>query len=391
MTPKHRWAISSLLVLGFGIGLAALLSFAALLGKSTERLQQINQDLYVHPFAVRNAAADLKTALYQMRSSVLMLVLMRMQGDDWQRTMAEIDGFELAAHRNVEIIRRNFLGDMKKVGRIEQAIGEWHGVRARILGEVKRGNFALADELVRSEGSPKFAEIIELADYVQAFAEARAKQFVEEGADEAEAVIAQGRRLASLLVLTFIATGAVVFWRVHFLQDELTRRATSDSLTGIPNRGHFLALVEHQLARARRYGEEFSIAIVDLDFFKRINDSYGHQVGDEVLRQFCAVCRKNLREADVLGRLGGEEFGILMPNCPTSEARLVVERIREAVAATLIKPSETEEVRFTASFGLSPSNRGGDYFDVGRILKMADEALYRAKSTGRNRVVACDS
>jgi diguanylate cyclase (GGDEF)-like protein/PAS domain S-box-containing protein len=169
------------------------------------------------------------------------------------------------------------------------------------------------------------------------------------------------------------------------LEDELRLHATTDFLTGIANRRHFIDLAEREFSRARRYGHALSVLMLDVDRFKRINDSFGHPVGDEVVKAVAATCRQALREIDHLGRMGGEEFAILLPETSREMAAQVAERVREAVdSASVTVDGLAEPLRFTASIGLACLNAEVTAFD--QMLMQADRALYKAKQAGRNCV-----
>jgi diguanylate cyclase (GGDEF)-like protein/PAS domain S-box-containing protein len=169
------------------------------------------------------------------------------------------------------------------------------------------------------------------------------------------------------------------------LQWKLERQARTDPLTGCANRRHFMELAEHELARARRYTEEVSVLMLDLDHFKEINDRHGHQAGDLVLQQLVQICQATLRAEDAVGRLGGEEFAVLLPESGLKKAREVAERLCRAVATAEVSMAGKAPVRFTTSIGVATLAREDANFGV--VLGRADKALYEAKNTGRNRVV----
>lgn len=169
---------------------------------------------------------------------------------------------------------------------------------------------------------------------------------------------------------------------------ELTRLATIDPLTEIYNRRYFLTRAEDEFARARRYGGGFSVIMIDIDHFKRIDDTHGHGGGDTVLKHLCRLIDEMLRSMDYLGRLGGEEFAICLPETEAPGAQLVADRIRAAVAGSpVLLPSPDGEVTLaaTASFGVAAFSAIDK--DFAALLNRADAALYRAKAGGRNRVV----
>lgn len=169
------------------------------------------------------------------------------------------------------------------------------------------------------------------------------------------------------------------------LARQLEHEARTDFLTGLSNRRHFLELAAQELVRVRRYRSPLTLAMLDLDHFKTINDTYGHEIGDKVLIELAELCRRTLREADVMGRIGGEEFAILLPQTTGEQAYEIAERLRAAIAATEIPIERGLPVRFTVSLGIT-SFVGSDT-NIDMLLSRADKALYAAKREGRNRVV----
>ncbi|GGY87196.1 GGDEF domain-containing protein [Pseudoduganella plicata] len=192
--------------------------------------------------------------------------------------------------------------------------------------------------------------------------------------------------LTILLAGLFVnATGYLLLGRDR-LQGELDRLETVDTLTDVPNRRGFYQGLAPWLALARRPGLPTAIVILNLDGFKRVNDHYGHGVGDVVLKAIVDAVRRQLREADMIGRLGGAEFALLLPRTGLAEASLVAERIRAAVAALPVK-AERAVINLTASMGVT-TIRAED--STVSLFKRADEALQAAKLRGRNAVVAAD-
>jgi len=168
------------------------------------------------------------------------------------------------------------------------------------------------------------------------------------------------------------------------LERELEHQARTDFLTGIPNRRYFLELAEVELARAHRYRRPFSLLMLDLDMFKDINDRYGHRIGDLTLQKVVEVCRQILRGVDIVGRLGGEEFGVILPETGTERARQVAERVRQSIAATPVPLVQGGAVFVTTSVGVATFCASDGNVDA--VLTRADQALYNAKRAGRNRV-----
>ncbi|WP_269386467.1 sensor domain-containing diguanylate cyclase [Hoeflea alexandrii] len=169
------------------------------------------------------------------------------------------------------------------------------------------------------------------------------------------------------------------------LQQELAHMASADPLTGQLNRRAFLESLEREWHRAIRYKTELSLLMFDLDRFKSINDTYGHDLGDQVIRGFCELVRSSLRDIDLFGRWGGEEFVAALPHTDLRSARSIAERIREALAIRRFEAIGFEAFSVTVSIGVSDI-RGGR-ISLQQVIKDADNALYEAKNAGRNQVV----
>jgi diguanylate cyclase (GGDEF)-like protein len=169
------------------------------------------------------------------------------------------------------------------------------------------------------------------------------------------------------------------------LVGELERLANTDSLTGIWNRRYLFMIAEQEIKRIQRYNLAFSLLLIDVDHFKKINDNYGHNIGDEVIIFMTKIVTSNLRHADCFGRFGGEEFVVLLPETNMDEAIVVAERIRENISNQSIT-FEDQQISITISIGVSSYDVGDKSIDS--IIQRADQALYQAKNQGRNRVVA---
>lgn len=190
---------------------------------------------------------------------------------------------------------------------------------------------------------------------------------------------------ANTLLVTVGICMAVV--STERLQSELRRSATYDRLTGVFNRGAFVDLAEKEFARWRRSGGAFSILLMDLDHFKRVNDTFGHAVGDAMLAAFARRCAGHLREGDLLGRYGGEEFCALLPGANRQQAAAVAERLRRDVAAMTIEHQGTL-LSISVSIGVAEIDASTP--DLDSMVACADTALYRAKRGGRNCVMVTE-
>ncbi len=189
--------------------------------------------------------------------------------------------------------------------------------------------------------------------------------------------------LAGILLITAASFGA--FWlEIQYMNYELSRQAARDLLTGMLNRRSFLIEFERELSRLRRSSGVLSVAMFDLDHFKHLNDTWGHPAGDEVLRVVAASMQASIRLPDVLGRYGGEEFVLLMPDTNLEAAMSVTERIRVAVASGGVEwKGERLSISLSGGVACFPS----DGTDIASLVAAADAALYAAKRAGRNRIM----
>jgi diguanylate cyclase (GGDEF)-like protein len=191
--------------------------------------------------------------------------------------------------------------------------------------------------------------------------------------------------------------GTVTPDQVNVMQDlarlvvdelELRKLAAIDSLTGAMTGRAFALQAVKEVSRARRYERDLGCIMFDLDHFKMVNDTYGHAAGDHVLRTVSEICEKELRGIDMFGRLGGEEFGVLLPETSLEGVMITAERLRQQFAAAPVSFAG-HEIPVTASFGVTIWSEADG--DIGPAMKRADGALYEAKSTGRNRIVPVEA
>lgn len=174
------------------------------------------------------------------------------------------------------------------------------------------------------------------------------------------------------------------------LQRELERQARLDFLTGLLNRRYFMELAKMELLRLKRHGGKLSLIMFDIDHFKVINDSHGHSTGDLVLKKIANISHETVREIDVVGRLGGEEFVVLLPQTDKEQAVNIAGRLRHTIAEAKVKTETGDEICFTASFGVATFENQSDELEkkstIDDLLIKADTAMYQAKQNGRNQV-----
>ncbi|MDR3517073.1 MAG: diguanylate cyclase [Azospirillaceae bacterium] len=332
--------------------------------------------------------------------------------NDVDRSLVEVFGANIAVcFKNLEMFEQT----LRDNERLEQRVAE----RTRDLHEREERQRAIL------EGSPVGAAILRLSDGAQLFANSRLCHLLQEFAGPTDAPLldilladpTEGERIRAAIAgqgevsdaeiqiarpgggtfwalltarpITINGEAAVLVWLYDItlrklLEQELMRQATQDYLTGIPNRRRFLELAEQELRRTQRYQHPMSVLMIDIDRFKNINDTFGHQVGDEAIRVISDTCVKTLRALDIFGRMGGEEFAAILPETPEEQAVLVAERIRQAVASVALPLESGTVLHFTVSIGVAAPHEAEALIDP--ALARADSALYDSKYGGRNRV-----
>ena len=173
-------------------------------------------------------------------------------------------------------------------------------------------------------------------------------------------------------------------------REALHAQATRDAVTGLWNRSAILDVVERGLRRARHQGSSFAVVLADLDWFKDINDAYGHQAGDRALYETGRRMQALVRPHDAVGRWGGEEFLVVLPDCDRAEAAALAERLRAGLESEEIRPADAPPVSITSSFGVAAVDPG-ESLSAEALVRAADHALYRAKRRGRNRVEVAEA
>ncbi len=183
------------------------------------------------------------------------------------------------------------------------------------------------------------------------------------------------------LLVTFASQLATAIVKVR-LFEEVKELSITDPLTALYNRRHFFEQAAREFPRARRYARSLAAVMLDLDRFKRVNDTYGHAVGDQVLQSVARICRRELRQIDLLARYGGEEFVALLPESELAEAGQVAQRLCDRIAAATFD-TNAGPVQLTVSLGVAALDEDCDHLE--ELVKRADQALYTAKQAGRNR------
>ena len=164
---------------------------------------------------------------------------------------------------------------------------------------------------------------------------------------------------------------------------QLQKLSSTDRLTGLYNRGHWEEALKHEYARHSRYGNDCALIMFDIDHFKLVNDNYGHPGGDRVIQRVADLVREHVRDSDICGRYGGEEFALLLPDTDKEGGQILAERLRASIEETVVE-HDGKLIRFTISLGVADLQRPAA--DHQELIERADQALYTSKRSGRNRV-----
>lgn len=354
---------------------------------SITRQQAVAEQLFRHPFAVTQASTGFRGDVIDLRREMLEIAVA--PGVVSEERWRQIAVIEARLDRNFSILQRDFLGEPAHLQVMAEELSAWRGQREQIRAAIASGDSVQARALVIDVGKNHVDHLLQETGYVIDFARQRAQQFVDEGQTQLQ----QARRVALSLAATLLLVFSLVAFKlraaVYGIFERVEHDALFDSLSGALNRVAVIRQGETEFHRARRHGFPLSLLMFDLDHFKSVNDNYGHAVGDAVLRQFAEICKRHLREGDALGRIGGEEFVILLPYADCEGAREVAERVRQEVHAAALVIEHGTTLSVTTSVGVACSDERADCF--ADLLRLADEALYRSKQEGRNRVCVSGS
>lgn len=284
--------------------------------------------------------------------------------------------------------------DSKDVGKLNRhAYFHDNVAKGLVYTKVAQKNTkSLEDQIVANDVVETYIPILDKGEFIGAFELYYNITIRKESMD---AIIARTNVLLFSLtgIIIIVALGAAIGIR-HGMgkrkqyEDSLYSMATRDTLTGLYNRWRFIELLEWEVEKHNRYQKKTSLLMFDIDHFKTVNDTYGHQTGDKVLVAVSETCKQALRESDLLARYGGEEFVALLPETAKADAIGVAEKIRQAVEAMIV-PNTAGPIQVTISVGVADF-REIETLNLDAAIKLADDCLYHAKFCGRNRVCTSD-
>lgn len=279
----------------------------------------------------------------------------------------------------------------ERLARIEGRLDYHLGVMGSMIALAEEGRIDEAIARVRAGEGNRAIEVVlrDLDDFETLERDRLARRTVARERSAAIAERYENMLGAAGLILLFGSVGAAFALRSSLereaaIRRELERIAMTDELTGLANRRETLASLDRQIAAARRHGRPLSVAILDIDHFKKVNDTHGHPAGDEVIRRVAQLALEIMRQQDLVGRLGGEEYVIVLPDTDAIHAVAACERLCRAIAETTVPLESGQALNITLSAGVAQLERGDDRTT---LIARADEALYEAKSQGRDRVL----
>lgn len=378
------------LLAAYAIFALGLLMTCLLILNEVQDITTTTEKLHIHPFAVSNAALEAKAVLTAIRERILYAVLTQDQ-DNAEAAMGEIARLDDEFFNHLATVFEFYLGDTAEGRQVDQLFRKWRPVRDDILESARAGEFGKARELIMTMGTPAYEEIRSKLDEITEFARRKAVFFIGEARHKSE----QTQRTVYLTILLGFATSCGCgFFMVRKVQltisqneATLNHKAHHDALTGLPNRALFLDRLGAALDLCKRNGSSVAVMFLDLDGFKAVNDTLGHEAGDELLISTARRLTDALRGEDTIARLGGDEFVVLIPGLTTSRA---IDRVVQKVTGALDVPVriKTATLHVSASMGLAVYPRDGS--DPETLLAGADAAMYVAKARRREGKTAAD-
>ena len=384
---KLRWR--GIAAIGALIGLAVLLVGALLVSNHSARQRDIASAWERHTFEVLDATSQLRlAALYATRGERGYLITgdraFLKTYDQSIRAVASYTGRleRLVSDRPSQIERLEEIS-----GHLDELIGHMSGMIA--LEEAGRREEWVA-RFRTGIGRRTLDRVLielDLFEHVERdLLEARRKTRLQSVKRDELGKYLLGGAAVILLLMGAFATLELrrSLAREESFRREMERRAATDELTGLANRRETLAALDRHISSVRRHGHPLSVAILDIDHFKRVNDTYGHPAGDEVIRRVAQFAVELMREEDLVGRLGGEEFVVILPDTDAAAALKACDRLRARIAEAIVPIGDGSAISVTLSAGVAQIHADDDRT---RLIARADEALYDAKNQGRDRVL----
>ncbi len=382
-----RWRSNLVLVSLISLAMMVVASLAVSRQSAAERERSVAW--VVHTHEVLDATARLRQAAASALDAEQTYLLTQDAAPlaSYRTALAEIAGTLAWLNRKVAYDP----AQLERLARIEGRLDYHTGTIAHVLTLAGDGRPDEALALAMADETRAGTRLV--LSEIEAFEEVERRLLVSRQAARARSAMASERYEVLLAGAGLILLGVGVFAvralrdllaRLRFVQTELERTSNTDDLTGLANRREALTALGRQMAAERRHGRPLSLAILDIDHFKQVNDTFGHPAGDEVLRRVAHLAIEIMREQDLVGRLGGEEFVIILPDTDARAAMIACDRLRREIAASALRLEDGRTLSITLSVGIAQMEPG---HVQQTLIARADDALYRAKAAGRDRVL----
>lgn len=362
--------------------------FAIISLKENEKLAEINREIYEHPFSVTNAVLEANADIISMHRYMKDVVLATTE-EELELAISRVEQNEKNVYQHFELINESFLGDREKIQAAYSAFVDWKEIRSEVIALQRNNQQKQAAAITTGKGAEHVTLLISRMNVLIDFARNKALEFKR----HSQQAYSESRHYLYVLLFFTIISGLVasvfVIFRVrkaeiakNETEDKLSKMAHFDTLTGLPNRVLFIDRFRRAMASTKRTGSQLAICFLDLDYFKPINDGFGHDIGDQILIQVAQRIKSMIREEDTVSRQGGDEFALLLSNIESvSQYHQRLDRILHAISQDYIIGENTHHISASIGLTLYPF----DDSDLDTLLRHADMAMYEAKVAGRNQ------
>jgi diguanylate cyclase (GGDEF)-like protein len=389
---KAHFRVLLTITVGYLLVLFALAFLGAELDHDVHILESSAYELYKHPFQVNKAAHEARIAAFGIRTEMLRVLAIRDLHYKHKDLPQKINDYSEKLDQNINIIEANFLGDMNRIHEVKKLIVRWKQQRIELVNLLQHHKDNDAEKFLTYESSPTYEQIDSALNYVVDYSNNKANFFADKASQQSNTIITQlNIFLAGFALLTLFAGGFTIVVVLRSLQkrdiqlahkhEHIEHLAHYDVLTGLPNRALFLDRLHQSIALAKRNEIELALMFMDLDGFKKINDTLGHHSGDLLLIAVSERLKKCVRESDTLARLGGDEFTITLSGIDkVGDISMFAQKVIDALSVPFDLEGNLASIGI--SIGIAAFSEQTNTAD--RLINRADAAMYKAKLAGKN-------
>jgi diguanylate cyclase (GGDEF)-like protein/hemerythrin-like metal-binding protein len=389
-TYRTIWAI---ITIGYLTLLVALAFLGSQIVKEVEYQAAKIHELYTHPFKVNSAAYDASLYIAKIRISSLEAIS-KVNSDAGYESLEKLSiGYEDKIFKNIDVIESAFLGDILKVKEARELVLDWRIKRGLMYDLLDSEKEKEALNYLKNEVSSTHSALNQRLNYIQEYSTSNAAKLALEGEQESRRIIRKFILVVTVMwVFTAISGGVIVIivitqiqrrdTRIALEQESIAYMAHYDELTGLPNRALFYDRLKQSLVIAKRNKTNVFLLFLDLDGFKSVNDSLGHRSGDILLKQVAQRVVSCVRESDTVGRMGGDEFTVLLNDADSHER---VSEIALKIIGSLRTPFDLEGNQVQIGVSIGVAYNSDDQITENDLLNNADMAMYESKNSGNSR------